>query len=168
MKNSIASFALGVLAALSLSFLAATDQPKPSGADRASIENLHHQDIAATLTQEPKALDGLWDDDGVLLNPGAPALIGKAAISAANAAQSLDARVLSYEPEIKDLQICGNWAFEWGGFKSSYQSSRKAPVSELRARFLRIMKRQADGSWKFTRVMWSPAESNRRSQGARE
>ena len=34
------------------------------------IEKLHQQDIAATLSSDPKALADLWTDDAVRLEPG--------------------------------------------------------------------------------------------------
>jgi len=44
----------------------------------AGIEQLHKDDIAATLARDAEALTALWADDGVLLQPGIPPIIGKA------------------------------------------------------------------------------------------
>jgi len=54
-----------------------------------------------------------------------------------------------YHAEIKDLQIAGDWAFEWGYF--SYKKS--ANIKPGRGKVLRVIKRQPDGSWKFARVI---------------
>ena len=62
-------------------------------------------------------------------------------------------RTLYYKPEIKDLQIAGDWAFEWGYFHTSHKESVNATPVELRGTFLRVLKRQRDGSWKFARVL---------------
>jgi hypothetical protein len=37
------------------------------------IEKLHQQDVAATLSGDPKALADLWTDDAVRLEPGGQA-----------------------------------------------------------------------------------------------
>jgi ketosteroid isomerase-like protein len=117
---------------------------------RAGIEQLHKLDIQTTLSGKADELAKLWDKDAVRLLPGSPAEIGKAAIYATDkreeqAGQGLNA---CYKPEIKDLQIDGDWAFEWGYF------SYKAPKEKaFRGKVLRVMKRQPDGSWKFARVM---------------
>ena len=129
--------------------------------DRQAIEKLHHQDIAATLAHDPQALADLFTDDAVLLEPGAPPVIGKPAILAGNKKDSLEhpnAKVVSYKPEIKDLQVVDGWAFEWDTFEGSYKESEKAEAKSFRAKALRILKKQPDGSWKFARVMWNLAE----------
>ncbi len=169
MKSSILSFALGIMTALSFSLLGAAIPEEGSAADRAAIEKLHQQDIAAMLSRDPKALAELWDDDAVVMQPGSPAIVGKARISADNAkefSEHPDVRILSYRPDFRDLQICGDWAFEWGTFTGTYRASPNAPTETLNAKLLRIMKRQADGSWKFSRVMWNTAEPERRSEEA--
>jgi uncharacterized protein (TIGR02246 family) len=129
--------------------------------DLQAIQRLHQQDIDATLARDPQALADLFTDDAVLLEPGAPAVIGRPAILADNKKDTHehpDAKVLSYKPEIKDLQVVDGWAFEWDTFEASYKESGKAEVKTFRAKALRILKKQPDGSWKFARVMWNLAE----------
>ena len=46
----------------------------------------------------------------------------------------------------------GDWAFEWGYF--SYEET--GHDKPMRGKVSRIMKREADGSWKFARVMGYP------------
>ena len=130
-------------------------------ADRQAIQKLHQQDIDATLAHDPQALADLFTDDAVLLEPGAPAVIGKPAILADNKKDTMehpDAKVVTYKPEIKDLQVADGSAFEWDTFEASYKESEKAEVKTFRAKALRILKKQPDGSWKFARVMWNLAE----------
>lgn len=127
--------------------------------DRSAINQLHKQDIEATLSSDIGQLVALWSDDGVLINPGGPPIAGKAAIQnflTQSFAKNPTSKVLKYEPEITDLQISGEVAYEWGYFSATREDSPTGERSSLRARFLRVMKRQPDGSWKFARVMWSP------------
>lgn len=129
--------------------------------DLQAIQKLHQQDIDATLRHDPQALADLFTDDAVLLEPGAPAVIGKPAILADNKKDTMqhpDAKVVSYKPEVKDLQVADGWAFEWDTFEASYKESEKAEAKTFRAKALRILKKQPDGSWKFARVMWNLAE----------
>jgi len=99
------------------------------------IEKLHLQDIAATLSRDPKALADLWTEDGVLLEPGGQAKIGKQVISA-EIAQTIDKqpgmRILSYVPEIKELKVTDGWAYEWGYFSSSYKETPEAEAKSFR------------------------------------
>jgi uncharacterized protein (TIGR02246 family) len=126
--------------------------------DRAGIERLHRQDVAATLSGHPEALANLFSEDGVLMEPGSPAIVGRAAILASNEqdkAQHPEQRDLSYKPEICNLQIENGWAFEWDYFDASFSESPKAPVQIIHAKALRVLRREPDGSWKFARVMWN-------------
>lgn len=49
-----------------------------------------------------------------------------------------------------------NGAFEGGYFEGSSKESADASPVAVRGKPLRILKRQADGSWKFARVMSLP------------
>ena len=132
-----------------------------STADLQAIQKLHQQDIDATLARDPQALADLFTEDAVLLEPGAPAEIGKPAILAENLKDKADhptAKVVSYKPDIKDIQVVDGLAYEWDYFDASYRESAKGEVKSFRGKALRILKRQPDGSWKFTRVTWNLAE----------
>jgi len=123
------------------------------------IEKLHQDDVAATLTRDLDALTALWDEDGVLLQPGEPPVTGKTAFREflkQNLAKSSSTKILKYAPEIRDLRIEGDVAYEWGFFESTVQLSDHEQPSNLRARFVRVLRRQSDGTWRFSRVMWAP------------
>ena len=71
-------------------------------------------------------------------------------------AKSPTVKVLKYAPDIRDVQVAGNVAFEWGYFDVVQRSSDQQAPESLHAKLLRVMKQERDGSWKFTRVMWLP------------
>jgi uncharacterized protein (TIGR02246 family) len=132
-----------------------------SDSDMRALERAHKQDVEAPLAHDPQALADLFTDDAVLLEPGAAAVVGRAAILANNKKDQLEhpnAKVVSYKPEIKDLQVVDGWAFEWSLFDGSFKESEKGEVKSFRGKALRVLKRQPDGSWKFARVMWNMAE----------
>ena len=151
-----------LLITLALAYVNATPkQINMSGADRAGIEKLHQQDIAATLAGDSKALANLWTDDAVRLEPDGPAEVGRPLIKGNDEKQAAShpgTQILTYVPEIKDIRIVDGWAFEWGYFSSSYRESATSPVKSFRGKLLRVMRKQRDGSWKFSRVMWNLAE----------
>jgi len=121
-------------------------------ADRIAIERLHNEDVEATLSDKADELAKLWDSEAVRIQLGRAAEVGKAEIYANDKrweAKPDRARTLCYKSEIKDVQIAGDWAFEWGYF-SYRDSSNPKP---MRGKVLRVMKRQLDGSWKFARVI---------------
>jgi uncharacterized protein (TIGR02246 family) len=150
-----------VLSSRGLSERAHAASASTSAADRQAIEKLHQQDIDATLAHDPKALADLFTEDAVLLEPGSAAVIGKRAILAENQkdqAEHPTAKVVSYKPDVKDVQVVDGWAFEWDYFDGSYKESEKAEVKSFHAKALRVLKRQPDGSWRFARVMWNVVE----------
>lgn len=123
-------------------------------ADRAAIERLRQQDIAATVARDPVALTDLWTDDAIRLGIGAPADVGKPAIRASNERQAANKafKVLSYVPETKDLTILdGGWAVEWRQFTASYVDSPGGEAKQIRGTVLVVLKKLPDGSWKVFR-----------------
>src|SRR6266699_4112747 len=115
---------VGVLGASSR--LEISTQPPPSpDQDRTAIERLHQLDVEATLSDKADRLAELWDRDAVRLGQSGPAEVGKDTIYAHD--KRWEARntghSLSYKPEIKDLQIAGDWAFEWGYFEAASTDS---------------------------------------------
>jgi len=129
--------------------------------DLAAIEELHRKDVAATLAGDPEALAELWADDAVRLEHGGPAEVGKQLIfhnDKKQKAEHPETSILSYEPEIVEIKLVGEWAFEWGYFKSSWKPTAESPVQSFRGKLLRILQRQRDGSWKFSHVAWNLAD----------
>lgn len=123
--------------------------------DRAAIERLHALDVETTLTDKADELAKLWDQDAVRLMAGHPAEVGKAVIYADDKKweQSKDRdHMLTYVSDIKDVQIVGGWAFEWGYATGSYRDAA-GKIVHIRGKQLRVMKRQPDGEWEFARVM---------------
>jgi len=124
----------------------------------AGIQALHQQDIDATVSRDLGKLTNLWAEDGVLLGQGDEPLVGKVAIEASlkqNFAANPTMKILQYVPEITDLQVMGDAAYEWGFFDVTHQFSADSKQASFRARFLRVMRLQPEGSWKFVRVMWN-------------
>jgi ketosteroid isomerase-like protein len=130
-------------------------QSSEKQADLAGIERLHKLDEQITLLNDPRALQSEWTDDAVRLQPDGPVDIGRAAIYATDV-RSFAApgfAVVSYKPDIRDVQISGDWASEWGLFTAGLRPSSDKPVEEIHGKLLRVLHREGNGEWKFARVM---------------
>jgi len=128
--------------------------------DMIGIERLHEQDKEATLADSADQLAKLWDRDGVRFPAGRPAEIGAAVIFADDKQWEMSSgreRSLCYDLEVQDIQIAGDWAFEWG--YGSYKITRGDKETVQYAKLMRVMKKQSDGTWRFARVMGLPAPS---------
>jgi len=127
--------------------------------DQAAIDALHQRDIRVTLSGDIEELVSLFADDGVLLSQDASPVVGKEALrermkqdKARSDAAGM--RVLKYAPVIRDLIIRNGVAYEWGQFEVVQQTGDGKRV-EFHGKLLRILQRQPDGSWRFSRVMWN-------------
>lgn len=122
----------------------------------AGIEKLHQLDQKVTLLNSPKALQEEWAKDAIRLEPGSPPDIGKAAIYASDVrsfVQAPGAAIVSYQPMIRNVQVVGDWAFEWGLFTVGYRSGANTAIATLHGEFLRVLHKEDDGKWRFARVM---------------
>jgi ketosteroid isomerase-like protein len=72
-----------------------------------------------------------------------------------NFAKAPSMKVLKYEPEVTSLEVAGDLAYEWGYFTATQQALPGDEPMTFRARFLRVLRLQSDGSWKFVRAMWT-------------
>lgn len=133
---------------------------RSSKQDMEGIERLHQQDREATLADSADQLAKLWDKDAVRFHMTRPAEIGAAEIDADDKQWELSSgreRSLCYDQEFQDIQITGEWAFEWA--YGSYKTAKGGKVSVQYGTTMRVMKRQSDGTWRFARVMFLPAQS---------
>src|SRR5206468_8366448 len=151
--------ALAVALALTTAIVLVEKENGSTQQAKLQIERLHQLDIEATLSDKADELAKLWDSEAVRIQPGGPAEVGKATILANDKrweAKSDRSHTLCYKPEIQDLQIAGDWAFEWGYFSYKDSSTPKA----MRGKVLRVIKRQPDSSWKFARVIAFPEKND--------
>jgi ketosteroid isomerase-like protein len=167
MKHPSSLAIVAFLAGLGIGFFARSggigtlQRTDTHAADLAAIEKLHQEDIEVTLSQDPKGLIDVWTEDGIRLDPGRPAVVGKKAIEADNAKGRTDHpgfKVLSYAPQFKEVQIADGLAYEWGENEAKFKLSPEGPPVTVRGRGLRVLRRQSNGSWKFALTIWNQAE----------
>jgi len=128
--------------------------------DKAAIEKLHDADIQASLALDTTALESLWTDDIVTMAPGGPALVGREA----NAKKLEDevtklksTQVLAFDEQWQEVRIAGDWAYEWGTMSGRLQPFAGGKETDYRLNVMRILNRQADGTWKIARSIYNDA-----------
>ena len=131
-----------------------SDQSKRD-ADLRAIQALNQQDMKAALDNDIDTITSQWTDDFVVLSAG-PIIRGRAA-HVAIAEQSrphLQAiEPLDYVVAFEEIQICGDYAFEWGTYHSRMRPRAGGDVISSSGKLMRILQKQPDGSWKMHRTM---------------
>ena len=120
-------------------------------ADIAAINALRDQFATAYNSNDAATAAAFFTDDAVLMFPNQAAVEGKQAIQAAledffkqNAAK------ITHTP--LETQVAGDWAYERGNITETV-TPKSGKAIERSLKYLVILKRQPDGSWKIHRDM---------------
>jgi uncharacterized protein (TIGR02246 family) len=127
--------------------------------DLEAIEALRRRDVEASLAQDPDKLAALWTDDPIGLSPFGPPTRGKAQMRAqleALVAHAAKVEVTEYREDFDELQICGDYAWEWGVIRGAERNRTSGDVSRSAFRVMRILKRVAPGDWRVHRSIFFP------------
>lgn len=134
-------------------------------ADLKAIEELHRKDIAANKAYDVEALAALWTEDVVTMPPSTTPVVGKKAnieLLKAVEEQAKLVTIMEYEQKWEEVQILGDYAYEWGIFRSIVKLKTANETMRSEFRVMRILKRDTDGSWRVHRSIWNsspPPES---------
>jgi len=123
-------------------------------ADIAAIKNLREQYMVSQDAGDAEGCVSHWIDDGVLMPPNEPSVVGKEALfpwyQSAFEHVKLDFTI-SYE----QIDVAGDWGFARGKYKGYIIPKPEGEPIPDKGKLLEILKRQPDGSWKFACHMYS-------------
>ncbi len=124
-------------------------------ADETAIRKLPIDDwCSAEATRDLDAKLRLFTADAVLMAPGGQTVVGQQAIRAWHEA-AWQENTNECSGTVDEVQVQGDWGFARGTFTAVLApTSGGAPIQES-GKFINIVRRQADGSWKLTRVIWN-------------
>lgn len=122
--------------------------------DIAEINELREKEEAAFEAGDLDALLALRTNDFIVMPPNQAAVEGKEAvrgfISGMFGQLQMEETMVSEE-----IVVSGDWAFDRGTFTGSVTPSSGGKTMTLDGKYLWILKRQPDGSWKYTIQMWN-------------
>jgi ketosteroid isomerase-like protein len=127
-------------------------------ADLKAIDELHRKEVAATRVYDVPALAALWTDEIVSMPPNGQAIIGKKANREslqAGEEQSKLVDIMDYAQKWEEVTISGDYAYEWGTFRSQITVKATAVTAKAEFKVMRVLMRQPDGSWKIHRTIWN-------------
>jgi uncharacterized protein (TIGR02246 family) len=120
--------------------------------DRTTPERVRNAWVAAVAARDADALRPLLTEDYEVWAHGAPPLSGvEAAVSAMRGAIGRFHIAQTFEPI--ETVISGEWAFERGIERMTVTPVDGGPAQSLTQRALLILRRDADGQWRYARGM---------------
>ena len=137
---------------------AAAAQQHSLEADQKAIGDLQRRDIEANIAVDTEKLLALRTDDVVYLVPGRAPLVGKDAVRAyleEIRKQLADWNMVGYEENWQEVQVVGDFAFQWGTVNIRAKQEGERRESEAVRNVVQVLKRQPDGSWKIARAIWN-------------
>lgn len=130
----------------------------PPEVDRKAIADLQRRDIEANMALDTEKLLALRTDDVVYLVPGRAPLVGQDAVRKylrEIRGQLANWDMLAYEENWQEVQVVGDFAFEWGTVNiRARQEGEKRESAALR-NVMQVLRRQPDGDWKIARAVWN-------------
>lgn len=127
--------------------------PADVARDKAAIDTTRNAYASAWRAGSAGDVTNLYADDALVLYPNQPALVGRAAIQMYFKQFFDDFIQNEFELTSAEIQITGSWAFDRGTYTWKGTPKAGGPAVDDRGKFLVILKRQSDGSWKVFRDM---------------
>ena len=154
MKKLELSFLLSTLILLLLfSFSCMQEEKVDVEADIAAINELYDQYCHAANTDDLDLFISCWAEDAIRLEPDHTSIFGKENIRAffKTLYDQFKLNIVIYGDT--EIQVCKDMAFGRGTATLSLTPKEGGPTTHFDAKWLDILKRQADGSWKIYRDM---------------
>ena len=126
--------------------------------DLRAIEELHRRDMRASREGDFATLRSLMSDDAVVMPPGGRVTRGGAALDASFARMAEGMRqveVLAYELDFEEVEVVGDYAFEWGAIRGAMRALPDGPVERSSYKVMRVLRREPGGAWKVHRTIWN-------------
>jgi uncharacterized protein (TIGR02246 family) len=138
--------------AICLSFSVGCQRPAGlSEADRTAIRQVQENDLKLSRAQDWKGDSALFTEDAIQLPPNRAAVQGRAAIQSWMEAFPPTS---NYQEQSVEVEGQGDLAYDRGTYSMTVAPPGAAPIED-RGKYLFILRKQADGSWKISRAMFN-------------
>ena len=155
LTSSLVVAAMGVAALLtSCSTPAVKDTARSTAADEAAIADFNRRYLGAINEGDIATLSSLTTDGHIMLAPGRPPLVGKAANDAANGRVAQMFKIDEHWTPVETV-VSGDLAYQRGTFTVAATPKAGGETRNTSGNFLRIYRRQPDGSWRMVRDMFN-------------
>ena len=121
--------------------------------DRAAINKTRNEYVSAWKAADAAQIGGLYTDDALVLYPNQPAVEGKTGILGYFKSFFAEFPQNDFDLTSAEIEIVGSWAFDRGTYRWRGVPRTGGEPIEDHGKYLVILRRQADGSWKVARDM---------------
>jgi ketosteroid isomerase-like protein len=121
------------------------------------IRKLHETDITASKESDFDVLRTLVSDGAVILPAGSQVLQGKSEIDEWFSQMKVamqNFEILEYSMDFQDLQVLGNYAFEWGYTTGAMRNIQTGETQRVTYKIFRVLRKEND-EWKVYRSIWN-------------
>ena len=126
-----------------------------SPADKVKIRSVDSVFVAATNAGDAEGVAAAYADDASLLAPNLPPQKGRDAIKAFWGG-FLDAYTVRFEVASDTIEGRGDLAYNQGHYRfTAVPKAKGIPGVADEGKFIEILKKQPDGSWRYVVDMWS-------------
>lgn len=133
------------------------DRDSTDDADVAAIKKLGHDYFNATNAADPERAAATMAADVIIMPPDRLPIVGKEEIRRL-AGEYHAAYELKYNLDYDEVQTAGDWGFARATVSGTRTSKSGGGVEQVSLKNLWILKKQADGQWKFWRIMFNNAQ----------
>jgi len=125
-------------------------EERPRQVDIVQIKDFLKTAGQAVSAGDVEAEVSRFTEDGIYMWPDAPSIEGHRALREwfEERFARVEARI---EKETKEIEICGDWAFERGTYVARIRPKSSGTVRTVRGKYINIFRRQPDGSWRIGR-----------------
>ena len=121
---------------------------------RAAADSIFAKYAASLAAGDADAWATLWAEDGVQMPPDAPAVVGIPQIR-----EKLRGLLAQYHFEMRihteEVRTAGEWAYARGSYQATLTPKSGGAGIPIDGKFLTILARQADGSWRIYRDIFN-------------
>jgi len=153
-KKFLLQFALCNFAGMTLLAGCSSQDEANLEADTAAIIDFENQYRSSQNAGDIDRFMSLWTEDGILMPPNGPPVIGKDQIRVGTAGY-LDQFTYDLDGTTAEVEVAGGWAFTRGTYTLTLTPKEEGQPVFIDGKYINILERQSDGSWKMHRSIFN-------------
>ena len=147
-------FAVCIFAGMTLLAGCSSQDEANLEADTAAIIDFENQYRSSQNAGDIDRCMSLWTEDGILMPPTGPAVIGKDQIRVGTEGY-LDQFTYDLDGTTTEVEVAGGWAFTRGTYTLTLTPKEEGQPVFIDGKYINILERQSDGGWKMHRSIFN-------------